>query len=124
MKYILISLVTLTLCTTSISAQTKKQELRHVVLFGWKPNANKDSIQMAIKAFGELPQKIKSIKKYEWGENNSPELLNQGQTHCFLLTFSSEKDRDAYLVHPVHQAFTKLLPTILDKVTVIDYWAR
>lgn len=102
----------------------EEKELRHVVLFGWKPNANKDSIQMAIKAFGELPQKIKLIKKYEWGENNSPELLNQGQTHCFLLTFSSEKDRDAYLVHPVHQAFTKLLPNILDKVTVLDYWAQ
>ncbi|BDQ12043.1 BlaB/IND/MUS family subclass B1 metallo-beta-lactamase [Sediminibacterium sp. TEGAF015] len=102
----------------------EEQELRHVVLFGWKVNANKDSIEMAIKAFGELPQKIKLIKKYEWGVNNSPELLNQGQTHCFLLTFSSEKDRDAYLVHPVHQAFTKLLPNILDKVTVLDYWAK
>ena len=124
MKSLFFAVCFLLTSTTTISAQSKKQELRHVVLFGWKANANKDSIEMAIKAFGELPQKIKSIKKYEWGENNSPEKLNQGLTHCFLLTFSSEKDRDAYLVHPDHQAFTKLLPKILDKVTVVDYWAK
>lgn len=101
-----------------------EQELRHVVLFGWKANANKDSIEIAIKAFGELPNQIKTIKSYEWGVNNSPEKLNQGLTHCFVLTFSSEKDRDAYLVHPIHVAFTKLLPNILDKVTVLDYWVK
>ncbi|WP_439506179.1 BlaB/IND/MUS family subclass B1 metallo-beta-lactamase [Sediminibacterium sp.] len=103
---------------------TAEQELRHVVLFGWKANANKDSIEMAIKAFGELPKQIKTIKDYEWGVNNSPEKLNQGLTHCFVLTFSNEKDRDDYLVHPIHVAFTKLLPNILDKVTVVDYWVK
>lgn len=103
---------------------TAEKELRHVVLFGWKGNANKESIENAIKAFGELPKQIKTIKSYEWGENNSPEKLNQGLTHCFVLTFSSEKDRDDYLVHPTHIAFTKLLPNILDKVTVVDYWVN
>lgn len=103
---------------------TAEKELRHVVLFGWKTNANKDSIENAIKAFGELPKEIKTIKSYEWGVNNSPEKLNQGLTHCFVLTFLSEKDRDDYLVHPTHIAFTKLLPNILDKVTVVDYWIR
>jgi metallo-beta-lactamase class B len=103
---------------------TVEKELRHVVLFGWKANANKDSIENAIKAFGELPKEIKTIKNYEWGVNNSPEKLNQGLTHCFVLTFSSEKDRDNYLVHPTHIAFIKLLPNILDKVTVVDYWIR
>lgn len=103
---------------------TAEQELRHVVLFGWKASANKESIEKAIKAFGELPKQIKTIKNYEWGVNNSPEKLNQGLTHCFTLTFSSEKDRDEYLVHPAHLAFTKLLPNILDKVTVVDYWVQ
>lgn len=101
---------------------TLEKELRHVVLFGWKATANKDSIEIAIKTFGELPKQIKTIKNYEWGVNNSPEKLNQGLTHCFVLTFSSVKDRDDYLVHPTHIAFTKLLPNILDKVTVVDYW--
>ena len=67
---------------------------------------------------------IKQIKKFEWGVNNSPEGLNQGLTHCFLVTFKSEKDREIYLPHPAHKAFVEILQPHLDKVTVIDYWAK
>ena len=105
-------------------AQVEKKELRHVVMFGWKANAHADSISRIVAAFKALPGQIRTIKKFEWGVNNSPENLNQGLTHCFLLTFASEKDRDDYLVHPAHKAFTQLLPGILDKVTVFDYWAQ
>jgi len=105
-------------------SQTTKKELRHVVLFGWSAKADSIAINKIIQAFKELPNQIKTIKKFEWGENNSPEKLNNGLTHCFLLTFSSEKDRDDYLVHPAHVAFTKLMPGLLEKVTVVDYWAK
>jgi Stress responsive A/B Barrel Domain len=124
MKKILGCIVFVIFISASTLAQHTKSELRHVVLFGWKENANADSIGAVITAFKALPGKIEMIKKFEWGINNSPEKLNQGLTHCFLLTFSSEKERDDYLVHPTHIAFTKLLPGILDKVTVIDYWAQ
>jgi hypothetical protein len=116
------------LCSLLISANAMSQavtkELRHVVLFGWKENVPADSINRIVRAFKALPGQIKTIKKFEWGVNNSPENLNQGLTHCFLLTFASEKDRDDYLVNPAHKAFTQLLPGILDKVTVFDYWAQ
>ena len=105
-------------------SQTNTKELRHVVLFGWTAKADSVAIGKIVRAFKELPNQIKTIKKFEWGENNSPEKLNNGLTHCFLLTFSSEKDRDEYLVHPAHTAFTKLLPGLLEKVTVVDYWAQ
>ncbi len=112
------------LFSLSSMAQSAQKELRHVVMFGWKENAPPDSIQKIVTAFKALPGQIKTIKKFEWGVNNSPEKLNQGLTHCFTLTFSNEKDRDDYLVNPTHVAFTKLLPGILDKVTVLDYWAQ
>ncbi len=116
------------LCTILISniamAQTGTKMLRHVVLFGWKPNADSAAINNIVNAFKALPGKISLIKQFEWGTNNSPENLNQGLTHCFLLSFSSEKDRDAYLVHPDHKAFAALLQPVLDKVTVVDYWAQ
>lgn len=110
--------------STSAMSQTVKKELRHVVMFGWKTNADSAAINKVIAGFRALPAQISQIKKYEWGVNNSPEKLNQGLTHCFLLTFTSEKDRDDYLVHPAHKAFTKLLPDVMEKVTVIDYWAQ
>jgi hypothetical protein len=105
-------------------AQQAKKELRHVVMFGWKPGADSAAINQVVMAFKALPGKIKTIKRFEWGINNSPENLNQGLTHCFLVTFASEKDRNDYLVNPDHKAFTKLLPGIMEKVTVVDYWAQ
>jgi hypothetical protein len=112
------------LTSLNMNAQQVKKELRHVVLFGWKSDADSVAIQRAVMAFKALPGKIKTIKRFEWGVNNSPENLNQGLTYCFLVTFASEKDRDDYLVNPDHKAFTQLLPDIMEKVTVVDYWAQ
>ena len=98
--------------------------LRHVVLFKFKDNADPKGVQAVIDAFKELPGKIDLIKGFEWGINNNPENLNQGLTHCFFLTFTSEKDRNAYLVHPAHKAFGNILKPYLDKVTVVDYWVN
>lgn len=112
---------------TSISpAEDKNKEqrlLRHVVLFTFNDDATEQQVDEIVKAFGELPSKVKEIHGYEWGTNNSPEGLNKGHTHAFLVTFKSEADRDAYLPHPAHKEFVTKLKPILKDVTVIDYWA-
>ena len=97
--------------------------LRHVVLFKFKDTSKAEEIKKVEDAFRALAGKISLIEDFEWGINNSPENLNQGLTHCFFVTFKSEKDRDAYLVHSDHQVFVEVLKPHLDKVTVIDYWA-
>jgi len=97
--------------------------LRHVVLFKFKETAIPDDIKKVENAFRALPGEIKLIKDFEWGINNSPENLNQGLTHCFFVTFTSEKDRNDYLVHPKHVAFIEVLKPYFDKATVVDYWA-
>ena len=120
--FICISFLLLTsLC---MNAQQDKKELRHVVMFGWKSGADSAAISRIVMAFKALPEKIKTIKRFEWGVNNSPENLNQGLTYCFLVTFTSEKDRNDYIVNPDHKAFTQLLPGVMEKVTVFDYWAQ
>ena len=103
--------------------EKEKSVLRHVVLFKFKEDATKAQIDNVVEEFGKLPKKINEIHDYEWGTNNSPEKHDKGHTHCFLVTFKSEEDRDAYLPHPAHQAFVKVLLPILDDVTVVDYWA-
>ena len=128
MKRILVTaLITLFVSTAIMSSAqntgTKPQLLRHVVLFKFKDTSSAADIKKVEDAFRALAKKLPLIKSFEWGKNNSPENLNQGLTHCFLVTFSSEKDRDAYLPHPDHQAFVEILKPHLDKVTVIDYWA-
>lgn len=139
-SYVLLSLVLLFACSpgenTTPSTDTPSTSLpltltsmpdsllRHVVLFGFKETSSPEDIDLIVKAFNELPSKISEIKDFEWGTNSSPEGLNQGLTHAFTVTFYSDADRDAYLPHPAHQEFVGLLGPHLDKVTVIDYWAR
>ena len=96
--------------------------LRHVVLFQFNPGTPQDTITTIREAFEALPESIPGIQGFEWGLNNSPEGLNKGFTHCFLLTFHSEADRDAYLPHPKHKAFGDLLGPHLADVLVVDYW--
>lgn len=98
--------------------------LRHVVLFAFKEDATEQDIREIEEAFSALPGKIPEIKDYEWGTNNSPEGLNDGLTHCFLVTFASEEDRAIYLPHPEHQAFVKILRPHLEKAVVVDYWTN
>lgn len=111
---------------SGVNAQTAKpaKVLRHVVMFKFKESATPANIQKIEEAFAKLPQKIGGIQSFEWGINSSPEKLNQGLTHCFVLTFTSDKDRDAYLVHPAHKEFGKSLGSDVEKVTVFDYWVK
>jgi hypothetical protein len=123
MKKLVLSL--LIFCSLSIMTHAQQQggSLRHVVLFSFKPTSSATEVKTVEDAFRKLPSQIKEIKDFEWGKNNSPEGLNQGFTHCFFVTFTSEKDREIYLPHPAHKAFVDVLKPHLDKVLVIDYWA-
>ena len=123
------SLFVLLLSLSSIAfAQTDKNQngkmLRHVVIFKFKSTASAADIEKIVKAFGELPSKIKEVKAFEWGTNNSPENLAQGFTHCFFVSFASEADRAVYIPHPAHKAFVSLLEPYIDKAFVFDYWAQ
>jgi hypothetical protein len=126
-KLILLLFILTTTMTASFAQKTTAKNgkmLRHVVLFKFKESSTPEDVKTIEDAFRALPSKIKEIKGYEWGLNNSPENLNQGFTHCFFLTFNSEEGRAAYLPHPAHKAFGALLGPHLDKVLVVDYWVK
>ncbi|MEO8823197.1 MAG: Dabb family protein [Ginsengibacter sp.] len=124
-ELLLIIFITLTIPTMSNAQQnTQPPLLRHVVMFGWKDGTDTNQINKIVAAFKTLPSKISLIKSFEWGINNSPEGLNGGLTYCFLVTFTSSADRDAYLVHPAHKDFVSHLQPAPEKVTVFDYWAQ
>jgi hypothetical protein len=98
--------------------------LRHVVLFGFKETATPEQIQTIEQAFRALPEKISEIHEFEWGTDVSVENLSRGYTHCFLVTFLTEQDRDTYLPHPAHQEFVALLQPHLEQALVLDYWSK
>jgi hypothetical protein len=105
---------------------TEAPKLRHVVLFKFKneiTEARKTEIQTA---FGDFIKQVPElVQAYEFGINNSPEGLDQGLTHCFIVTFASEKDRNTYIPNAFHQAFVKkYLSDSVEKVTVVDFWVK
>ena len=96
--------------------------LRHAVFFSFKNESSEEDIQGVVNAFRELPSKVKEITDFAWGTNNSPEGLNDGFTHCFLLTFKDEAGRAVYLPHDAHKAFGNVLRPHMKSVFVVDYW--
>lgn len=112
------------IAATQMEASTVDEKvLRHVVMFQFKEGTSEKQIQTIVDAFRGLPGKIPEIRAFEYGVNNSPEGLADGLTHCFLVTFHSEKDRDAYLPHTAHKAFVDVLKPHLQKAVVLDYWS-
>jgi len=109
---------------SGIAQEAKKGKLLHVVSFKFKETASKEQIKQVEDAFRDLKKKIKEIKDYKWGTNVSPEKHDKGFTHGFILTFDNEKDRDAYLVHPDHKAFGKIVGPVMADVFVIDFWTQ
>jgi hypothetical protein len=99
-------------------------KLHHVVCFKFKTIAAPADIKKVEEAFQALQKQIAQVQSLEWGTNVSKEKRDKGFTHCFLLSFKSEADRDAYIEHPAHQAFGKLVGPVLDDVFVLDFWAK
>ncbi len=112
--------------TTKMEEPAKKEKLlRHVVIFKFNDDASQEDVNRLNDAFNALPEAIPIIKDFEWGLNDSPENFHQDFTHCYLLTFDSEEDRDSiYTPHPAHQAFVASLGPHLEKVFVVDYWTN
>jgi len=110
-----------TACTPA--ATSSKPVVRHVVSFKYKDNTPDADIQKVEDAFRALKTKVPGIVSFECGKNISPEKLNKGFTHLFILTFNNEADRDAYLVHPDHKAFCAALGAVAD-VFVMDIQAK
>ncbi len=98
--------------------------LRHVVMFRWKPGTPDEAIAEIEDAFAALPGAIPQIAGFEWGTDVSVEGIADGFTHCFLVTFAGEAERDVYLPHPEHAAFGRLVRPHVDKVLVFDYHIR
>jgi Stress responsive A/B Barrel Domain len=102
--------------------QQAKSVYRHVVLFQFKPGLLEETIRTVEVAFQALCKGLPFVLALEGGRNSSPEKLNDGFTHCFIVTFANAQGRDQYLPHPEHQAFCrKYLDPNIEKVCVLDY---
>ena len=124
MKTLFTLLGLMTLFTGAAAADDHIGDFRHVVMFKFNEDATPDQIKEIEVEFGKLPEKIDTIIDFEWGTTKTlEEGLDQGYTHCFLVTFKDQAGLETYLPHPDHKAFVSLIKPLLAEVHVFDYVA-
>ncbi len=95
--------------------------IRHILLIRFIAEVQPPEIEQVKNTFLTIPSKIEGILSVEWGENNSPENLNRGFTHCVLMTFKDDDSRTLYLPHPQHDALKEIFQPCLKDIIVLDY---
>jgi hypothetical protein len=106
------------------TASAAEKVLRHVVMYKFKDDVPAAKVQEVIDAFAGLPKKVTTIIGFEAGTNVSKEGKSEGFTHVFVVTFKNEADLAAYLMHPAHDDYVKVVKDRREKVIVFDYWAE
>jgi hypothetical protein len=88
--------------------------VKHLVLFKFKPSTPRDKIGEIFEALDELPATIPGLIDFVGGAYRSPEGLNQGFTHGFVMTFADPESRDVYIDHPEHEKIVQVILPELD----------
>jgi hypothetical protein len=78
--------------------------IRHIVLVRFPADVGSETIDPLFRALDDLRAVVPGMLSFSAGANVSPEGLARGFTHAFVADFADAAARDAYLVHPAHQA--------------------
>jgi len=78
--------------------------IRHIVLVKFPADVRAEAIDALFRALDDLKAALPGMLSFKSGANVSPEGLARGFTHAFTVDFADVAARDAYLVHPAHQA--------------------
>ncbi|KAI9371399.1 hypothetical protein BJX61DRAFT_511651 [Aspergillus egyptiacus] len=103
--------------------------ITHIVLFQFKAGISADVINdvcarmLALKENCLHPASQKPyIVSSSGGKDNSPEGIQNGITHAFVVQFASAEDRSYYLEKdPAHLEFVRSLDGVIEKVQAVDY---
>lgn len=96
-------------------------KVKHIGLIKFKESATEEQINNLFDHLLDLTENVEGIEDYVAGPNCSPEGLNQGYSHAFIMTFVDAAARDAYLPHPEHQRFKDAHLPIIESVVVLDF---
>jgi len=98
--------------------------VEHIVLLKLKPEVTDAQLETLSDALLEMADEIPGIDAITAGTNNSPEGKSQGYAYGFIVRFTDEAARDAYLPHPFHrQVAGGHIRPLVEDVLVFDYSA-
>jgi hypothetical protein len=95
-------------------------QVKHIGFFEFKSDTSPDQIDQAFGVLAAMVGQVPGLLEVLHGPNSSEEGLDDGYTHCFLMTFDSPASRDGYLPHPVHEAAKAVVLPLLERVVVAD----
>jgi hypothetical protein len=96
-------------------------KVKHLALLKFKEGTTQEQVQNAFDEVLEITESIPGIEDYVSGPNSSPEGLNQGYTHAYVMTFTDAEARNAYLTHPERERLKATLAPLLDASLVFDF---
>ena len=99
--------------------------IRHIVLIKFRPDLDDAAIRHALDSVLALKERIGGIRAITAGANSSPEHMEKGFRHGFVVDFADAAARDAYLPHPAHAEVGKNLVEVAqggaEGILVFDY---
>ena len=96
-------------------------KVKHIALIKFKEGTSTEQIDSFFDQIMDITETIPGVEDYVSGSNCSPEGMNQGFTHGFIMTFSDAAARDAYLPHPEHERVKALVLPHAESVAVFDF---
>jgi hypothetical protein len=96
-------------------------KVKHIALIKFKDGTSEEQLGKFFDQIMDITESIPGIDDYVSGQNSSPESLNQGFTHGFIMTFHDAAARDAYLTHPDHQRVKDIILPHVESVLVFDF---
>jgi len=96
-------------------------KVKHIGLVKFKEGTGEGQIDDLFNQLLDLSESVEGIEDYVSGPNSSPEGLNQGFTHGFVMTFTDAAARDTYLSHPEHQKVKDTFLPMIDSIAIFDF---
>lgn len=96
-------------------------KVKHTGLIKFKEGTSEEQISNLFEQMLDLSENVEGLEDYVSGPNSSPEGLNQGFSHGFIMTFTDAAARDAYLPHPEHQKFKDMALPLIESVVIVDF---
>uniref|UniRef100_A0A6N2L6Q3 Stress-response A/B barrel domain-containing protein n=1 Tax=Salix viminalis TaxID=40686 RepID=A0A6N2L6Q3_SALVM len=94
-------------------------EIKHLVIVKFKEGVVVEDI---VKGMEKLVSEFDLVKSFEWGQDSEgPEMLTQGFTHSFSMTFDKKEDYAEFQSHPNHVEYSATFSAAIEKIVVLCF---
>jgi hypothetical protein len=96
-------------------------KIKHIALFKFKDGTPSEEVDRVFNEIMDASENIPGVEDYVSGPNNSPEGLNDGFSHGFVMTFTDPPARDAFLANPEHERIKSVFAPHVEKLAILDF---